>query len=65
MKVEIVIISSMAFGFCSWCLVLGSRTSQREDEAPSTKFKAQIFMFSIFLTINIPVTCRNNAVAIR
>lgn len=68
MKVEMVIIINM-IGFGSWSLVFGFVLvpGGLAFGKPKTKTqdRIQIFMFSIFLTISIPVTCRNIAAAIR
>ena len=65
MNVEMVIISSIGvdlglwssvFDFLSWLLAL---------VWSKTKGHHQILMFRIFLTISIPVTCRNSAATIK
>ncbi len=68
MKVEMVIISSigvdlpsLVFDLWSWLLAVVLVKGQR----PKTKGHHQILMFRIFLTISIPVTCRNSAATIK
>jgi hypothetical protein len=68
MKVEIVIMSNMVLCFGSLDFDLWITLSFRsavKGQRPETKDHVQIFMLSIFLTISIPVTCRNNAVTIK
>ena len=76
MNVEMVIISSMTvlsrglfFELCTLnfvlCSLLLSASKLITLEVQSTKYQAQILMFRIFLTISMPVTCRNSAATIK
>ena len=68
MKVESVIMSNMVLDFSSLDFDLWITLSFRsavKGQRPKTKDQVHIFMFSIFLTISIPVTCRNMAAAIK